>query len=91
MANVNATTVAGRELEHMSSASKSHLVATLDKSLNTNVNKFFWVMCDEKWFHGLVPRANAKACAELGIEKETYSAHHKKHIAKVMVDCTVAY
>jgi hypothetical protein len=53
--------------------------------------KILWVMCDEKWFHGLVPRANAKACAELGIEKETYSAHHKKHIAKVMVHCTVAY
>jgi hypothetical protein len=53
--------------------------------------KILWVMCDEKWFHGLVPRANAKACAELGIEKESYSAHHKKHIAKVMVHCTVAY
>jgi hypothetical protein len=48
-------------------------------------------MCDEKWFHGLVPRANAKSCEELGIEKQTYSAHHKKHIAKVMVHCTVAY
>jgi hypothetical protein len=54
-------------------------------------NKILWVMCDEKWFHGLVPRANAKACAELGIEKETHSDHHKKHIAKVMVHCTVAY
>ena len=39
LANVNAATVAGRELEHMSSASKSNLVAALDKSLNTNVNK----------------------------------------------------
>ena len=39
LANVNATTVAGRELEHMSSASKSNLVTTLDKTLNTNVNK----------------------------------------------------
>jgi hypothetical protein len=39
LANVNATTVAGRELEGMSSASKSNLVATLDKNLNTNVNK----------------------------------------------------
>jgi hypothetical protein len=48
-------------------------------------------MCDEKWFHGLVPRANAKSCEELGIMKQTYSAHHKKHIAKVMVHCTVAY
>ncbi len=48
-------------------------------------------MCDEKWFSGLVPRTNAKACAELGIEKQTYSAHHKKHIAKVMVHCTVGF
>jgi hypothetical protein len=55
------------------------------------VKKVLWVMCDEKWFHGLVPRANAKACDELGIMKQTYSAHHKKHIAKVMVHCTVAY
>jgi hypothetical protein len=39
LANVNATTVAGRELEQMSSASKLNLVATLDKSLTTNVNK----------------------------------------------------
>ncbi len=55
------------------------------------VKKVLWVMCDEKWFHGLVPRANAKSCEELGIMKQTYSAHHKKHIAKVMVNCTVAY
>jgi hypothetical protein len=46
-------------------------------------------MCDEKWFHSLVPRSNAKACEELGIMKQSYSAHHKKHIAKVMVHCTV--
>ncbi len=50
--------------------------------------KILWIMCDEKWFSGLVPRTNAKACAELGIGKESYSAHHKKHIAKVMVHCT---
>jgi hypothetical protein len=48
-------------------------------------------MCDEKWFSGLVPRTNAKACTELGIAKESYSAHHKKHIAKVMVHCTVGF
>jgi hypothetical protein len=59
--------------------------------LGPEVNKVLWVMCDEKWFHGLVPRANAKSCEELGIMKQTYSAHHKKHIAKVMVHCTVAY
>ncbi len=59
--------------------------------LGAEVKKILWVMCDEKWFHGLVPRANAKSCEELGIHKQTYSAHHKKHIAKVMVHCTVAY
>ncbi len=59
--------------------------------LDPSVKKLLWVMCDEKWFHGLVPRANAKSCEELGIMKQTYSAHHKKHIAKVMVHCTVAY
>jgi hypothetical protein len=37
--NVSANTIAGRELEAMSSAKKSNLVATLDKSLNTSVNK----------------------------------------------------
>jgi hypothetical protein len=37
--NVSANTIAGRELEAMSSAMKSNLVATLDKSLNTSVNK----------------------------------------------------
>jgi len=42
-----------------------------------------WIHCDEKWFHSLVPRRNAKAVPELGIHKESYSAHHKKHIAKV--------
>ncbi len=48
-------------------------------------------MCDEKWFSGLVPRTNAKACAELGIAKQSYSAHHKKDLAKVMVHCTVGF
>jgi hypothetical protein len=37
--NVSANTIAGRELEAMSSAMKSNLVPTLDKSLNTSVNK----------------------------------------------------
>ncbi len=40
--------------------------------------KILWIMCDEKWFSGLVPRTNAKACVELGIAKQSYSAHHKK-------------
>ena len=37
--NVNANTVAGRELEAMTSSSKATLVAKLDKTLNANVNK----------------------------------------------------
>ena len=38
-----------------------------------------------------MPRTNAKACTELGIEKTSHSAHHKKHIAKVMAHCVVGY
>ncbi len=34
---------------------------------------------------------NAKARPELGIPKSSHSAHHKKHIAKVMVHCCVGY
>jgi hypothetical protein len=53
--------------------------------------KILWIHCDEKWFHGIVPRTNAKACSELGIPKTSHSAHHKKHIAKVMAHCCVGY
>jgi hypothetical protein len=53
--------------------------------------KILWIMSDEKWFHSLVPRSNAKACEDLGIPMESYSAHHKKNIKKVMVHCTVGY
>ena len=53
--------------------------------------KILWIHLDEKWFHGIVPRTNAKACSELGIEKSSHSAHHKKHIAKVMAHCCVGY
>jgi hypothetical protein len=53
--------------------------------------KILWVMCDETWFHALVPRTNAKACEELGLHKSTYSAHHKSHISKVMMHCTMGY
>ena len=53
--------------------------------------KILWVMSDEKWWHGLVPRSNAKACVELGIYREAYSVHHKSHIAKVMGHATVGY
>jgi hypothetical protein len=37
--NVSAKTIAGRELEGMTSSSKATLVAKLDKTLNANVNK----------------------------------------------------
>jgi hypothetical protein len=53
--------------------------------------KILWIHCDEKWFHGIVPRTNGKACPELGIAKQSHSAHHKKHIAKVMAHCCVGY
>ena len=36
-------------------------------------------------------RNNAEACVELGLPRESYSAHHKSHIGKVMVHCTVGY
>jgi hypothetical protein len=54
-------------------------------------SKILWIHLDEKWFHGIVPRTNAKACPELGIPKTSHSAHHKKHIAKVMSHCCVRY
>ena len=38
-----------------------------------------------------MPRCNAKTCEELGLHREAYSAHHKKHIAKVMGHATVGY
>ena len=53
--------------------------------------KVLWAASDEKWFYGLAPRANSEACPELGLEKQSYSAHHKSHIDKVMVHATVAY
>ena len=54
-------------------------------------SKFLWIHCNEKWFHALVPRRNAKASRLLGVPRQTYSAHHKSHIAKVMAHCTVGY
>ena len=36
-------------------------------------------------------RSNAKACEELGLKRQSYSAHHKKHIGKVMAHCTVGF
>ncbi len=45
--------------------------------------KILWTMSDEKWWFGLVARAFAKMCPALGIRKEVFAVHHKKHIAKV--------
>ena len=53
--------------------------------------KYLWTMSDEKWWFGLVSRTFAKMCPALGIEKEVFSVHHKKHIAKVMAHATVGY
>jgi hypothetical protein len=36
-------------------------------------------------------QTTSKACPELGIPKTSHSAHHKKHIAKVMAHCCVGY
>jgi hypothetical protein len=74
--------------KQVSFSKRVHNLWGLDVARNP---KILWIMCDEKWFSGLVPRTNAKACTELGTAKESYSAHHKKHIAKVMVHCTVGF
>jgi hypothetical protein len=47
---------------------------------HTNI---LWCMSDEKWWFGLIARTFAKMCPELGIEKKSFSAHHKSHINKV--------
>jgi hypothetical protein len=53
--------------------------------------KILWTMSDEKWWFGLVARTFAKMCPALGIEKEVFSVHHKKHISKIMAHATVGY
>ena len=53
--------------------------------------KVLWTMSDEKWWFGLVSRAYAKMCPALGIDKEIFSVHHKKHIGKVMAHATVGF
>jgi hypothetical protein len=53
--------------------------------------KILWTMSDEKWWFGLVARTFAKMCPALGIHKEVFSVHHKKHISKVMAHATVGY
>jgi hypothetical protein len=58
-------------------AFSKHVLVHNKWGLGAEVKKVLWVMCDEKWFHGLAPRSNAKACEELDIMKQSYSAHHK--------------
>jgi hypothetical protein len=53
--------------------------------------KVLWTMSDEKWWFGLVSRTFAKMCPALGIDKEVFSVHHKKHISKIMSHATVGY
>ena len=59
--------------------------------LPSTTKRILWIHSDEKWFWALVGRKNAKACPEIGVEKSSYSAHHKSHIGKVMAHCTVGY
>jgi hypothetical protein len=53
--------------------------------------KILWTMSDEKWWFGLVSRTFAKMCPALGIDKEVFAVHHKKHISKIMAHATVGY
>ena len=53
--------------------------------------RILWTMSDEKWWFGLVARTFAKMCPALGIAKEVFAVHHKKHISKVMAHATVGY
>jgi hypothetical protein len=53
--------------------------------------RILWTMSDEKWWFGLVARTFAKMCPALGIKKEVFAVHHKKHISKVMAHATVGY
>jgi hypothetical protein len=53
--------------------------------------KVLWTMINEKWWFGLVSRTFAKMFPALGIKKEAFSVHYKRHIAKVMAHATVCY
>jgi hypothetical protein len=58
-------------------------------NLPANTKKVLWTMSDEKWWHGLVLRTFSKMCPALGIDKESFTCHHKNHIGKVMAHATV--
>jgi hypothetical protein len=46
--------------------------------------KVLLIHFDEKWFFGMAPRANAKVCEQLGVEKEFLHCFHKSHVTKAM-------
>ncbi len=56
-----------------------------------NDQRILWTMSDEKWWFELVSWTFAKMCPALGIAKEVFAVHHKKHISKVMAHATVGY
>ena len=47
-------------------------------------NGILLIHYDEKWFWGLVLRAYAKECEELGLQKFDFKTFHRNHINKVM-------
>ena len=55
-----------------------------DGNLPNGKKRILLIHYDEKWFWGLVLRAYAKSCEELGIEKKDYATFHRNHINKVM-------
>jgi hypothetical protein len=65
---------------------KSHLnfAKHFQNNWSLGGGKYLLIMYNEKWFWGLVARAGAKACDELGIDANTFHAYHKCHINKTM-------
>jgi hypothetical protein len=53
--------------------------------------KFLLINYDEKWFWGLVLRAAAKECTELGLDPRSFETFHKSHIDKVMAIAFTAF
>ena len=53
--------------------------------------KVLWIHYDEKWFWGLVTRANAKCCPELGVHQQVNPARHRSHIEKIMCIAVIGY
>ena len=85
-ANIKPGLTEGKRVKQVEFSKRAHDNWELDRE-----RKILWVMSDEKWWHALVSRCNAKACEELGIPKRSFSVHHKSHIGKVMGHATVGY